>query len=442
MTPRSRSGALPPDPRTAANRFAGGGIARVNADFTDREHERAEIARSLRTPNGHVVVSGLRRMGKTSILIAVRDDLVAQAHPVLYVDLWTASTVEDMTTRLAEEAAVRLGRRWTDTISKLGSRLKFGFEIAETDAGVMVPVPKVEFREAPLVAQRKRLVDALDLLEELATKERTHLGVILDEFQEIERLGSEGERPLPRRGGPSPSRTSRYVSAMRQVRAAIQHHAHVTYVFAGSDRRLIRELHDEDGGALHNLGRKYEIGPIETAHFARWIEEQFGLMGIDAAGFGERIIDVAGPRTRDVRTLAETVAELARDAAVVTEPLIVAGMEAVVRQRRAGYEEDWKPLTAVQQNVLRAVAAEGAGLARAEVRRRFGLREASTVTKTVDALTDRHVLLRDGAAVVFDDPFYRAWVIRSTLRDVGLHLRITHVPPGNRSSSAEAPNGS
>ena len=36
--------------------------------------------------------------------------------------------------------------------------------------------------------------------------------------------------------------------------------------------RLIQRLHDEDGGALHNLGRTYEIGPIDATHFSGWIE--------------------------------------------------------------------------------------------------------------------------------------------------------------------------
>lgn len=103
-------------------------------------------------------------------------------------------------------------------------------------------------------------------------------------------------------------------------------------------------------------------------------------------------------------------------------------MRAVVRQRRPSYEADWKPLNRVQQNVLRAVAAEGSGLGRLEIRRRYGLGEASTVTKTVDALAERAILLREDGTVLFDDPFYRAWVITSALPDVGARLPITHVP--------------
>lgn len=400
---------------TAPNRFAGGGVAVLGEDFTDREVERAEIARSLRTPRGHIVVAGLRRMGKTSILLAVRDELVKAGDPVLYVDLWTASTIEDMTTRLAAAAAATLGRRWQDTVMRLGRTLKLGFEVSETPTGMMIPVPKLEFRDAPVATQRQRLVDTLDLLEQLAIRQKAHLSVIIDEFQEIERLGSEGQG-------------EKRISAMRQVRATIQLHRHVTYVFAGSDRRLIQQLHAEDGGALHNLGRKYDIGPIESNHFAKWIERQFRAMGIDGSGLGRRIIDVAGPRTRDVRTLAESIAELARKQALVTEALVDAGMRAVVRQRRPSYEADWKSLTRLQQNVLRAVAAEGTGLTKRNTRDRYGLGDASGISKSVDALTERAVLLRDVEMVIFDDPFYRAWTIESALPDVGVRLPITFLP--------------
>lgn len=148
-------------------------------------------------------------------------------------------------------------------------------------------------------------MDALDLLEDLAAKRRTHIGVIIDEFQEIERLGSEGTG-------------TKHMSAMKAVRAAIQQHRHVTYVFAGSDRRLIDKLSANDNGALHNLARVIEIGPIETQHLAGWLEREFRAMGMNAVGQGAALIAVAGPRTRDVRTLAEAVAELARTNPTIT----------------------------------------------------------------------------------------------------------------------------
>lgn len=97
-------------------------------DFTDHEAERADIARSRQTPRVHMVVSGLRQMGKTSILLAVRNELIEAGHPVVYVDLWTASTPEDMTTRLTKAATATLGRRRTELVAQIGQRLRFNLE--------------------------------------------------------------------------------------------------------------------------------------------------------------------------------------------------------------------------------------------------------------------------------------------------------------------------
>lgn len=320
-------------------------------------------------------------------------------------------------TRLAKEATTQLGAIWGGLVKSFASRLKFSFEISESN-GVMVPLPRVEFREASLDTQRKRLVDALDLLEELAAKHKTHLGVIIDEFQEIERLGSEGAG-------------RRAISAMKSVRAAIQRHRRVTYVFAGSDRRLIEKLSAEGSGALYNMARPITIGPIDEGHFATWIHDEFTAMGMRPNGIGGAIIAAAGPRTRDVRTLAETVAELGRERPDLTPAMVDEAMLVVVRQRAGAYEAYWKDsqLTKVQQNLLRAVAAVGAGLTRREVIEKYGLSSASTAVKAIGRLEERTVLLREGNQVVFDDPFLRAWVVMNALPDVGDRFEISYVPP-------------
>jgi len=264
----------PPDPLTAPYRFVGAGVARQGDDFTDRDVERREIGRSLLTPRGHLLISGLRRMGKTSVLLAVQDESRAAGHAVLYVDLWTASNLEDMTTRIARAAAAALGRSWTQLIREFGQRLKFAFEVSETSSGLLIPVPKLEFRAAPLDAQRARLVSTFERLESLATDEQVHLSVILDEFQQIERLGADGS-------GASA------ISPLRQLRAVVQQQSHVTYAFAGSDTRLIAALEEKERGTLYNLARRYAIGPIDPVHFPDGSRRSFARWGstrMDRAG--------------------------------------------------------------------------------------------------------------------------------------------------------------
>lgn len=402
--------------QSSPNLFAGGSVATVGDDFTDRAPERKAIAEALRTPGGHLLLVGPRRIGKTSLLRAVQHDIrKKKGPPVLYLDLWSASTIEDMTTRLAVEASAVLGQKWTELVKKLAQRLQFKLEVRTLPDGSLVPIPTVSFRDSPLGEQRSRLVAALDTLEAQAKAHKVHLGVILDEFQEIERIGRAGSEDDS-------------VSAMRQVRAAIQHHRHVSYVFAGSDRALIARLSDPKHGPMHNLARRYEIGPLPEPHFAAWIEHRFVAMGIHARDCGSAIIALAGPRTRDVRTLAESAVDHARASGTLTPAALDAPLRDVVQQRRPQYESDWKELTVLQQNCLRAIAAGERRLTSAAVLTRYALGATSRTSKSLAVLAERSIVVRTGTTYTFDDPFFRAWVIEAVLPDVGLTLPITHLP--------------
>jgi hypothetical protein len=74
--------------------------------FTDRADERRRIQRALTTPQSHLLVFGPRRMGKTSTLRVVQEELAKDGRHVIVADLSTSSVLSDMTNRILQ-AAVR-----------------------------------------------------------------------------------------------------------------------------------------------------------------------------------------------------------------------------------------------------------------------------------------------------------------------------------------------
>lgn len=397
------------------NRFALSGVA-TGAAFTDRADERRTLLRALQTPGAHVLLTGRRRIGKTSLLLTVQSDAARKKIPVVFVDLWSASTIEDVTTRLVREASRVLGRSWADVARELAARLRFTLRVDEVKPGLLVPVPGVEFRDAPLPAQLQRLTDALEYLNDRAAARRAPLGIILDEFQELDRLG----------GGTG--------ETMRSLRAAIQVHDAVTYVLSGSDRRLIERLTRSRGGALHNFGQQLALGPIPADHLSAWIEDTFATMGIKAAaGVGMAVVRFAGDRTRDVRTLAAALTDVVveRGARAVAGTDVSEAVARVLRERATTYEDAWHRLSAQQQNVLRAAAVTATGLSRQATRARFALGDTSRTVKALRALDGAEILLRVREEWHFDDPFFRAWVLRHAVPDAGLDLPIIHDPTGH-----------
>ncbi len=102
-----------------------------------------------------------------------------------------------------------------------------------------------------------------------------------------------------------------------------------------------------------------------------------------------------------------------------------------------GLRAQWEDASAVQRDVLRAVAAGGAGLTTEATRAAFGLPSSASVVKAASMLVSERRLVRHDAAptgYAFDNPYFRGWVIRNALRDVGLTLAESAIPPESHRS--------
>lgn len=347
-------------------------------------------------------------MGKTSALEVVRDRLAAQGRYVVLADLSTASTLADVTNRVLRSTARALGNAWRDALGGFLQRLTVKVAVApEPGSGLLVPSVDVGLRDADLETQRASLGDALDALEHLAGERAIHVGVVLDEFQEIQRFGGE--------------------QAEAHLRAIVQRHKHVTYVLAGSDERLIRAM-TGPRRPLYKLLEPLEFGPIDPDHLATWIESRMKTAGIVAAGIGATIVALAGPRTRDIVQLARSTFEAGRGDGRATEATVEEGFRQIVLAEDAPVRALWESLSPLQQNVLRALAVRATGLTTRETRRSHALGATGAATKAVLTLVSRDVLVKSGAQYRFDSPYMRGWVIANTLADAGLSLPITHLP--------------
>jgi uncharacterized protein len=366
-------------------------------DFANREAERAKIRAALTQQQHYVLVYGPRRMGKTSTLRVVQDELRSEGHPVVLADLSTASSAVDMTHRLLRAVATDLGRTLKDAALAIARRMKFEVTF-ELDPISGVPIPKIggALRDAPPETQRESFADALDAIEQLATERRTRVGIILDEFQEIHRFGGE--------------------VAEAQLRGVMQHHTHVSYVLAGSDERLIQAMLGPRRPFYKMLNPLW-VGPIDPVFFARWIDRKMHGAGGSSA-VGRSIVERAGPRTRDIVQLAYEVYERGPASGPALVDLVNAAFADIVASEDAPTRVLWAQLSPLQQNVLRAVAVDGIGLTTAERRRQFSLGATGAATKAAQVLVERDILVKEENGYAFDSPFMRGWVQANALGDV------------------------
>jgi hypothetical protein len=392
--------------------------------FTDRAAEVKRITRTLSTPGEKLLLVGRRRMGKTSALAVARKRVERQSGTVIAADLSTVSTLADFTGSILDAASRTLGRRWGDVIARFAQRLQAGLRVApDPKTGLLAARFDVSLRDADAERQRQSLERVLDTIEEFAAERKVRVGLILDEFQRIRRVGGD--------------------TGVWHLRAILQRHRHMSYVLAGSELGLIREM-TSPNGAFFDMLTPLHVGPIDPAHFAPWIESRMETAGLRPAsgadGVGGACLALAGPRTRDVVLLAHRTVEIAsrqqllpraRAAGHVTHETVTAAFEELVAEQDPQWGATWNGLTALQQNVLRAVAGASSGLTTGAVLSHFSLGATGTATNAAGALIERELLVKTSEApsgYAFDNPFFRGWVIARALPDVGLHLPVTHHP--------------
>ena len=132
-----------------------------------------------------------------------------------------------------QQSACEICRLGIEQISRFFSRLKpeITYDGVEQELSISLGVDSTAKENRPV----KLLTDALDGLEALALSQPRSrpVGLIIDEFQAV-----------VARGG---------IEAEAQIRAAIQEHRRVGYVFAGSQTRIMTDMTQQHERPLYRL---------------------------------------------------------------------------------------------------------------------------------------------------------------------------------------------
>lgn len=370
--------------------------------FADREDELERVTRTLAEPAAKLLLHGPRRMGKTSILRMALTRVRDRGGHAFLADLSTASTLADISNRILGAAARELGPRWTDWMGDLVRRVRVRLTLdPDPVTGLILPSLEAGLRTADLADQQDTLQQVLDAIEAMAADRDTSVGIALDEFQEIHRFGGS--------------------DAEWHLRGVIQNHDRLAYVLAGSQEALIRRMVGE-GRAFYGMLDALRLGPIDTATLAEWIEARMIGHGVRADGSGERIVSLAGPRTRDIVQLARKAFDLAASEGALDRVTIERAFDEIVDEEDEFVRSLWEGLTPLQQNVLRAVAGSDTGLTTRRTMDRFGLTESGSASNAARALLEDGILRREPTPTgyAFDSPYFRGWVVSNALGDVGL----------------------
>jgi uncharacterized protein len=369
-------------------------------DIVGREEEIAQVGTVIR--NGmRLFLIGRRGLGKTSILRMAQATLASEGAHVLYVNAEARPDVEKLIEEIVTRAIAQLSDGTEDGILKAGpffSHLKPTTNLPadgqEMQVSIGIDLPADKHRQMQLLA---KTLDSLDRLAGTLPKIRP-VALIIDEFSAL----------MARFG----------VTAEAQIRAVVQTHQNLGYIFAGSNVGLMMDMTGKHDRPFYHGGAAVFLRPVPLAEFAIWLRERFLESGYEVDGDEPilRILSLAGEVPYYVQMLAHNCWYYLRSDShpIVTVDKVESVFKQTIQHLTPAFKQAWNRLTLSQRRVLLAVMlGYGKRLKPSELVRSVN-RPASSVRSAARALYSRGILWDDWAlgegTVRLEDPLFAHWL--------------------------------
>jgi uncharacterized protein len=367
--------------------------------FLDRVDELALCRRRLK--EGKLIfMIGPRRHGKTALLTRLEEVLPGDGVQPIRINAEQFTSLRAFAEALFGVAVRALVPRpvqaWA-TVAEAAASLRPQLSIEADGAPTITLGISVAGRDAP--ADAAVLADVLEAVDALAGRYRRRAALLIDEFQELVRLG-EGERPE------------------HQLRAAIQERRHTGYLLTGSHVSMMREMATQPSRPFYRAGDLLHVGPLPRADLLDALRGGFNLLhrtlSPEAA---EHLLAVTEEVPFDVQQLAHRLWERTASGAGTADPI---GIEAVddaldhlLREYHPVYVRIWKDRNRSEQQALLTLIATGGR----EVFAHDAAREIpkSTLQGALNRLVDGVLVYREtepegGDRYRIAEPLFARWI--------------------------------
>lgn len=345
--------------------------------FTDREEELEKISSYINGEN-HLILISPRRFGKTSLIRKVVNEADRK---YLFLDVQIVLSAEDFASQLLK----RIYRIYA--VEKLKSFIKSFRIIPTVNINPVTGEPEISF--SPGLRDLRPLEDVLNLIEKLGASGKKKIIVVLDEFQDIFRIDKGLDRFL---------------------RSVIQNHKHVNYIFMGSSESMIREIFEKRSSPFYRFGILMTLGKIERGKFILFLEDKLYDITDKNKELAQEILEIAESHPFYTQQLAFTVWEQLNRSGF-SSGIVKSASDEIVQSHDNDFERLWNSFNRTDMTVLNGMSSSDLSPLSDEFSRLYGTGAASTVYSTLQRLTAKGILLREGSVYRIDDPFFKRWIV-------------------------------
>ena len=365
------------------------GMSVGGGNFTDRVKETARIR--LDFENGiNVILISPRRMGKTSLIKKVFDELDSPEICPVYMDIYDCRNEYDFYNRYAATILKATSGKMDQLVSNVRSflsrvspRISFG-----TD-------PTQEFSLSLGITPRDyEPEEILNLPERIAKEKGIRIVVCIDEFQQVGEFADS-------------------LTVQKRLRGTWQHHQNVSFCLTGSKKHLMQNFFQSKRMPFYQFGEVINLGCIPTGEWVEFICSRFRQFGKTISKTqAEAICRTVGGQSSYVQQLAWNVmAETKGDS--VSEESLQAGIDALLRQCDAMFVQQTERLTAYQMNFVRALCGGlHGGFGGEKVTSEYRLGSKSNIDRIKKSLLEREMIEINREGVFLSDAVFALWFRR------------------------------
>ncbi len=366
------------------------GVSVSGDNFTDRVKETRRL--KMNFENGqNVILLSPRRMGKTSLVQKVAQEVDGEQVKVVYMDIYDCRNEQEFYQRFA-----------TSVLRATASRSDQVLDFIKQFLTSLVP--KVSFSPTPdsdfsfslglNLADNNDPTEILNLPERIAEKTGKHIVVCIDEFQQIGEMTDS-------------------LTIQKRLRSVWQLQQNVSYCLFGSKKHMLLRLFKDRRKPFYQFGDTIELGAIPTEDWVPFICKKFN----------ERNIVISEEQAAKICTLVRNYSSYVQQLAwnvmltceeSVTDEDIEMAMQETINQNITLFQEQIKDLSSYQMNFLRAIC-QGihSGFTSKDILERFTLGTKSNINRLHTSLIERELIESIDQKLYIMDPVFERWFTQS-----------------------------
>ena len=370
------------------------GTVVTGQNFTNRIKETNELIDDIKSGQ-NIFLFSPRRYGKTSLIKVIQNKLEKENFITIYIDFYRVYSKLRFIELYSRIIAKKIDTKLDSVINFFKNNIKNIVPSISFD-NFGNPVFKIEF---PRNKNNEDYIleEILQLPCKLAKKKSKKIVVIFDEFQEINNINGD--------------------SFEKELRASIQHHENISYIFMGSKTHILQNMFTNKNRALYKIGKIFPLKKIPAPELIKFILKKFKAGSyIINKKIAESICNITLNHPYYTQMLCHEVWEVSIDSKLVNNDSVQFAIDKILNNQSELYIKIWETLSLNQKALLNAFLRSGIrGIYSQKYIETNQLSSVSTIQRSVKSLIEKGVIEKYEDKYQFTDIFFKYWLEKNII---------------------------